>query len=198
MDSAQGLLSFISNASRQIKTYLGPEQQKKTVQGKTHQQQLLLQLSKLKTQNYNFIPDIIEASSSSTTYTTENCSDSIPASPTPSLDSVGSHDDRDDTPKYGASCLIKSRRQKRMLNTAKLTTLHSNSPIVNKRTKFQTQQPSSASCVYSSTNSTFVCSSNFDHRTAPSPSPDFEDLMECMLTEDALANIDVNNYFAPL
>ena len=27
MDSTQGLLSFMTNASRQIKTYLGPEQQ---------------------------------------------------------------------------------------------------------------------------------------------------------------------------
>ena len=32
MDSTQGLLSFMTNASRQIKTYLGPDQQQKANQ----------------------------------------------------------------------------------------------------------------------------------------------------------------------
>ena len=32
MDSTQGLLSFMTNASRQIKTYLGPDQQSKSNQ----------------------------------------------------------------------------------------------------------------------------------------------------------------------
>lgn len=201
MDSTQGLLSFMTNASRQIKTFLGPEQQKKNAQSKTRHQQLLLQLTQLKTQNFNFIPDILE-SSSQQTLLSQQSTETSPASPTPSLDSVGSHDD-DETPTFRTSCLMKSRRKKRLRNVAPSTKATPYNENTKKRARYNNnvyKQTRDTTCAYSA--STTTISSLAAHGSypelIPSPSPDFDDLVDCMLTEDALANIDVNNYFSPL
>ncbi|XP_066915701.1 uncharacterized protein [Clytia hemisphaerica] len=196
MDSTQGLLGFMASASRQIKTYLGPEQQQKSNQNKRRHQQLLFQLSQLKTQNYSFIPDIL-APSNTKTFNSSPCInntfcgvESSPASPTPSLDSVGSVEDID-APTYRSSCLIKSRRQKRTRPSIQCS-MEDN--ITSKRTKYINNcSISPSTCALSEIPNVSLTSMD-----PPCPSPDFDDLVDCMLTEDALAMIDVNNYLPQL
>ena len=204
------------------------------VQNKKRHQQLLIQLSKLKTQNYSFIPDILAPESiyhnTSTTSNNFYSSDSSsPASPTPSLDSVGSVEDCD---AFRSSCLVKSRRQKRSRPSSSF--MHQqysgeDASIMNKRPRKYPgnnaiinqnhNDCSSITCAYTTTspynntgnytynnnnnttnnNNNRSCNSNDDiYNLAPLPSPDFDDLVDCMLTEEALNEIDITNYLPAL
>lgn len=206
MGSTQGLLSFMTNASRQIKTYLGPDDHKKS-QKKQRRQQLLLQhLTQLKTQNFNFIPDILKSPDFGL--------HSSPASPTPSLDSVGSYDD-EDTPSIRSSCLLSNRRKrsrgsisnenvaKRMRQNSFDSNISLEYDVDSIIPSINTSCMNHSSSIVSSTirnhsRNNINDSDNFDDTIVPSPSPDFDDLVDCMLTEDSLSKIDVNNYFPSL
>ena len=179
-----------------------------------------MQLTKLKTHNYSFIPDISTekiynhpiSTTSSTDNSCYNSDSSSPASPTPSLDSVGSLEDCD---VFRSPCLVKSRRQKRSRPSPSSSLQHQcnggESGILNKRTR-NTGNNSFSSMTYgihlpsynnnnnnNSNNNNNNNNSNFDmYNLAPLPSPDFDDLVDCMLTEEALSQIDITNYLPAL
>lgn len=162
-----------------------------------------MQLTKLKTQNYSFIPDILAPESiyHSTTTSNDSCynsDSSSPASPTPSLDSVGSVEGCD---VFRSSCLVKSRRQKRSRQSSSVIQQQCNggeSAILNKRAR-KRHNSNNNNNSYMTCAQTPTYNNNFDmYNLAPLPSPDFDDLVDCMLTEEALNQIDVTNYLPAL
>lgn len=185
MGSTQGLLSFMTDASRQIKTYLGDSDLK--AQKKQRHQKFLQQLSELNSHT-TLIPDIAQIPNLNFTTT--------PASPTPSLDSVGSVED--DT---RSSCLMNSNKRKRTHMSPSPTTYDCKKSRQESYFNFAKKQFYHADINLTyladiTTCHSFDADSRYDsmNSSVPSPSPDFDDLVDCMLTENLIAPINLNDY----
>lgn len=175
---------------------------------------LLQQLSQLKSHNYNFIPDILKTTSV----------EASPVSPTPSLDSVGSADE--DEISMRPSCVLTSRRKRSHMhaslnennNTTKRSRYEPYNNINNNNINNNICIDQSPFLIDYDLNNIIpsINTADFDDNQTsyttndvkqttlsydtiiPSPSPDFDDLVDCMLSEDSLSEIDVNNYFPAL
>ena len=125
-----------------------------------------------------------------------------PASPTPSLDSVGSSFEDNVIPL--TSCRVQHNSRKRKLTNdysfrnAKISKPRYNSCPQNTEKLSSNSQQLPATRQRS--DSTFSRSDSFDSvefdYIIPSPSPDFSDLINCMLTDEFTTPFDFSNYLA--
>lgn len=193
MNSAQGLLSFMTDASKQIKTFLDDDQKsyKKQQRQRKH---LLDQLNNINVR----IPSI--------DMQLNHCY--TPASPTPSLDSTGSMSSEEDETLEFPSCSVSNNRKRKAStfsnNNIKkhrqnnLYTEYSNT-YLNGNTNNNIKNNQNTATSFGNNTTSFGNSistksyDSFDY-IVPSPTPDFDDLVNCMLTDEFASPFDYTSY----